>query len=75
MVLPEDAIYKQSQDVFNQSGNPAVIVQVKNQADIGTTIQFARENKLSLSVRSGGHGFCGLATNVGGNSIRSKAFG
>lgn len=63
---PEYTTLKKS---FIFEGHPLLIVLVKTQDDIAKSIQFARENQLVLSVRSGGHGFSGLSTNEGGMVI------
>jgi FAD/FMN-containing dehydrogenase len=56
----------QRRQVFNRTGSPAVIVQPQNAADIATAIRFARDQRLVLSIRSGGHGIAGQATNDSG---------
>ena len=66
VILPDDAAYPDLQNIFNQTGRPAIIVRPKTNADIVTAIQFAQANALKLAVRSGGHGLSGLATNDGG---------
>jgi FAD/FMN-containing dehydrogenase len=66
VVSADDAAYGDLRNVFNRRGSPAIIVRVKNSEDIAAAIQFARENALTLAVRSGGHGTSGLSTNDGG---------
>lgn len=68
---PEYAKLKKS---FVFEGHPLLIVLVKTHDDIAKSIQFARENGLVLSVRSGGHGFSGLSTNDGGLVIDLSHF-
>jgi len=66
VVVPASPAYDELRNVFNQAGSPAIIVRGKNNDDIVTAIRFAREHHLTLSVRSGGHGLHGLATNNDG---------
>lgn len=66
VILPDDAAYTDLQNIFNQTGSPAIIVRPRTSADIATTVRFARDHDLKLAVRSGGHGLAGLATNDGG---------
>ena len=66
VVLPTSASYDAQRNVFNRAGSPAAIVRVQTTEDVITAIRFAREHHLALSVRSGGHGLSGLATNDGG---------
>jgi FAD/FMN-containing dehydrogenase len=66
VVLPEHATYNDLRNAFVRPGSPAVIVQVRSTDDIAKAIQFAVDHQLKLSVRSGGHGFSGHATNTGG---------
>lgn len=66
VITPTDALYNDLSKVFVRTASPAVIVRCRSTADVATAIQFAREQQLTLSVRSGGHGFSGLSTNDGG---------
>ncbi|HEX7737672.1 MAG TPA: FAD-binding oxidoreductase [Ktedonobacteraceae bacterium] len=66
VVTPGNSEYDGLRNVFNRAGNPALIVRAQNNEDVVATIRLAREHQLPLSVRSGGHGFSGLATNDGG---------
>jgi FAD/FMN-containing dehydrogenase len=56
-------------------GSPAVIVQARNSEDVVTALRFAREHRFPLSVRSGGHGASGQATNDGGVLLDLARFG
>lgn len=66
VVLPGNPTYDDLRNVFNRTGNPAGIVRARNHADLVTALRFAREQGLAISVRSGGHGLTGAATNDGG---------
>ncbi len=49
--------------------SPDVIVTVKDDDDVVTAINFARENGLKVVVHGGGHTWCGLAVRNGGMTI------
>jgi FAD/FMN-containing dehydrogenase len=49
--------------------SPDVIVTVKDDDDVVTAINFARENQLKVVVHGGGHTWCGLAVRNGGMTI------
>lgn len=66
VVVPASPSYDELRNVFNQAGSPAVIVRAQSNDDIVTALRFAREHQLTLSVRSGGHGLNGKATNDSG---------
>lgn len=66
VIEPSSPSYDEQRNAFNRAGSPAVIVCAQGSEDIVTAIRFAREQHLALSVRSGGHGFSGQATNTGG---------
>ena len=66
IVTPSDAAYNDLRNVFIQKGSPALIVRCHSNQDVAAAIRFARDNQLTLAVRSGGHGYSGLATNDGG---------
>lgn len=66
VVAPGSPAYDDLRNVYNRAGSPAVIVRGHSNDDIVTALRFAREHHLPVSVRSGGHGLSGLATNNGG---------
>jgi hypothetical protein len=74
VILPDSPVYNDLRNVFNKAGSPAVIVRCKTDADIATAIRFARDNHLTLAVRSGGHSATGLSTNDGGLVIDLSQF-
>jgi FAD/FMN-containing dehydrogenase len=66
VILPSSPQYDDFRNAFNKTGSPAVIVRCQTNDDVIKAIQFARENQLTLAVRSGGHSPSGLSTNDGG---------
>ncbi len=64
LIRPEDDGYDEARAVHNGSidKHPAFIVRCANVADVIAVVNFARENKLSLAVRGGGHSPAGFAT-------------
>jgi FAD/FMN-containing dehydrogenase len=74
VVVPGSPTYDQLRKVFNRAGSPAVIVRGQSTDDLVTALGFAREHHLALSVRSGGHGLSGLATNTAGLLLDLSAF-
>ncbi len=48
------------------SGHPAYVLRPNSVGDVQAAVRFATESGLVLSVRGGGHGFPGFATNDGG---------
>lgn len=67
VILPEDPAYEQARvTMFEKTAKPAIIVRPHNAKDVTLAIAFARENKLLISVRSGGHSNAGLSSNTGG---------
>lgn len=66
IITPADSAYDSLRSVFVRAGSPAIIVRPQSTADVAVAIQFARDNQLTLSVRSGGHAMTGLSTNDGG---------
>lgn len=69
VVLPGDKDYEALSAVMMAKGSPAVVVRPADTNDVAAAISFARENKLVLSVRSGGHSGMGASTNDGGMVI------
>jgi FAD/FMN-containing dehydrogenase len=66
VVVPASSSYEALRNVFHRGGSPAAIVRAHTTDDVIAAIRFARERHAALSVRSGGHGLSGLATNNGG---------
>jgi FAD/FMN-containing dehydrogenase len=66
VVVPGSPAYDELRKVFNRAASPTVIVRGQSTDDLVTALRFAREHHLPVSVRSGGHGWSGLATNNGG---------
>jgi hypothetical protein len=68
LLLPADLGYEQSRSVFNAmiDRRPLAVLRCADAADVIRGIEFARENGVPLSVRSGGH-------NVAGNAVLDDA--
>jgi FAD/FMN-containing dehydrogenase len=66
LIWPGDELYEQASHTFLHKGAPALVVQPATSTDIAAAIRYARDNSLTLSVRSGGHSFAGFGTNTGG---------
>lgn len=66
VVTAADTDYASLKDIFNRVGAPACILRPQTTEQVVTAIRFVREHKLPFSVRSGGHGMAGFATNDGG---------
>ena len=71
IIVPEDASYDESRKLYNGmiDKKPALIVKCKNRDDIIAAVLFARENKLEIAIRSGGHNGAGLGSCDYGLSI------
>jgi FAD/FMN-containing dehydrogenase len=74
VITPTSPEYDDLRNVFNQTGSPAVIVRCQSSDDVVAAVQFARDNQLTLAVRSGGHSPSGLSTNDGGLVIDLSHF-
>jgi FAD/FMN-containing dehydrogenase len=68
VIVEGDADYEGARMVHNGmiDKRPAVVVRVMNAGDVMTTVNYARDNGLDLSIRGGGHSGPGLGTNDGG---------
>ena len=64
VIVPGDAAYEQARQIWNGSidRRPAVIARCLGNADVMAAISLARELKLPLAVRGGGHNIAGNAT-------------
>jgi FAD/FMN-containing dehydrogenase len=68
---PDDPEYEQTRKIWNAmiDRRPALIARCTGVADVVQAVRFARDRKLLLSVRGGGHNIAGLAVCEGGLMI------
>ena len=68
VITPEDSRYDEARAVYNAmiDKRPAAIARCVDTADVVAAIAYARENRLSIAVRGGGHNGAGLGTVEGG---------
>ncbi len=72
LVIPGDYDYDaRRKDVWDGAvdGYPALIVRCVDAEDVIAAVNFAREQDMEISVRSGGHSIAGFATSNGGMVI------
>ena len=71
LILPGDRDYESARGVWNGKADchPALIVRCADVDDVIESVNFAREQGLVISVRSGGHSPAGYSTNDGGMVI------
>jgi hypothetical protein len=64
VILPEDSNYDEVRKIYNGMINkkPACILKCSDSDDVARGINFARENNLEVSVKSGGHNGAGYAS-------------
>ncbi len=64
LITPRSESYETARKVYNAmiDKHPALIVQCVDAADVIAVVNFARENRLPLAVRGGGHNGAGLGT-------------
>lgn len=64
LIQPEDAGYDEARKVYNAmiDKRPRLIARCTDVADVIASVNFARDNKLLLAVRGGGHNGGGLGT-------------
>ena len=76
LLLPGNEGYDMARRVLNRSidRHPALIVQPTGVADIQNAVTFARERRLLLAVKCGGHSFAGKSTCDGGMQIDLSLF-
>lgn len=63
VILPADPDYDDARRIYNAmiDKRPALIVRCHDAADVIAAVNFARDHRLELAIRSGGHNGAGLA--------------
>lgn len=71
LILPGEAGYDQARGVRNAGidRHPALVVQPVGAADVRTAVDFARDRRLRLAVKCGGHSHGGTSTCEGGMQL------
>ena len=71
VILPFHYAYDRARAVFNRAIDrmPLAIVRARSVGDVAATVRYARDNRLPLAVRGGGHHFAGYAVVDGGVTI------
>lgn len=71
VITPDSAEYDAARRVWNGmvDKHPALIARCRGASDVIATVNFAREHRLPLSVRGGGHNVAGLALCDGGVTL------
>ena len=65
-VEPGDFGYAKVRSTYMRGGSPGLVIQPRNPDEVVDALAFARDQKVPLAVRSGGHGVSGRSTNDGG---------
>jgi FAD/FMN-containing dehydrogenase len=62
ILLPGDPLFEEARGVWNArlSREPVMIVRCNNINDVAASVLFARDRRIPLSVKSGGHSYAGL---------------
>ncbi len=66
IIEPGQAEYESARRSVFATGSPRHVLRPASVRDVQAAVRFATETGLALSVRGGGHGFQGFATNDGG---------
>ncbi|MGV3489980.1 MAG: LLM class flavin-dependent oxidoreductase [Devosia sp.] len=66
VVEPGDHDYSRVRSTYVHRGSPGLVIRARDADDVVAAVNFAREQNVPLSVRSGGHGMSGRSTNDGG---------
>ena len=64
LIQPDDADYDDARKVWNGmiDKHPALLIRCADEADVINAVNFAREEKLLVAVRGGGHNVAGFGT-------------
>jgi FAD/FMN-containing dehydrogenase len=65
-VEPGDYGYAKVRSTYMRGGSPGLVIQPRNPDEVAEALNFARDQRVPLAVRSGGHGISGRSTNDGG---------
>ncbi len=66
VVEPGDHDYSRVRSTYVHRGSPGLVIRAEDAEDVVAAVNFAREQRVPLAVRSGGHGMSGRSTNDGG---------
>ncbi len=71
LLAPDDAAYDETRKLWNAmiDRRPGLIARCTGTADVVAAVRFARQHRLLVSVRGGGHNIAGLAVCEGGLMI------
>src|SRR4029078_8693949 len=71
VIAPSQPSYDATRVIWNGmiDRRPALIVRPRNSADVVAAVNFARDHKLTVAIRSGGHNVAGYAVCDGGLMI------
>src|SRR5690606_27728214 len=63
VILPEDVIYNDARKIYNGmiDKHPAIILKCMDVDDVIAGVNYARNNKMEVAVKSGGHSGAGLS--------------
>ena len=75
LLRPGEAAYEESRTIWNAmiDRRPALIVRCLGTADVVACVKFAREQRLPISIKGGGHNIAGLAVCEGGLMLDMSA--
>jgi alkanesulfonate monooxygenase SsuD/methylene tetrahydromethanopterin reductase-like flavin-dependent oxidoreductase (luciferase family) len=65
-VEPGDKAYSKVRSTYMRSGAPGLVLRPGTPTEVAEALAFARQQRVPLAVRSGGHGISGRSTNDGG---------
>lgn len=71
LILPGDPMYDEARQIWNAmiDRKPAAIVRCKSDTDVVQSVNVARDNRIRVSIRGGGHNIAGHAICDGGLMI------